>query len=233
MPRIEFTLPPGLETNQYKVYLTITAIDGKGVSKTLEPKTVSVPPRHNTVDGVFLIFSEISKMVTNIPSLELEEVRSLAWELNMIENSIVSKTVFDNILTILFYHESCKESLETVNADPNDVISNNVIVEEFYKVNMLKSCARDHLAEFACASVIRNEMEILQVQSALAIVLDAPEFISSKTFFRVVSAMWRMHAEHLKLWDSGTEIRSEVSYCSIIPPKTCARVSCLIIVGLF
>ena len=167
LPEFYFSLPPGLESNGFKVYVSVEAIDGRGVRKTMSPKSVTIPPRHNTGDGVLSIFSEISKMVENIPSLELEEVRSLAWELNLIENTIFSQTVFDNILTIMFYRESCKESLETVGSDPNDVIADNSVVEMFYKVNMLKSCARDHLAELACASIIRNEMEILQVRTGM------------------------------------------------------------------
>lgn len=212
LPEIEFHLPPGLESMNHEVYVTIQVIDGKGVTLTLNPLKILVPPRHNSDDGVVAIFNEISQMESYNPSLELEQVRSLAWELNLIENSVISQTVFDNILTILFYRESCMESLETVTEDPNDSISDNSVIEYFYQVNMLKSCARDHLAEIACASVIRDEMEILQVETTLAIVLGAPEFISSKTFFRVVDAMWRMQRQHMKLWDYRTEIRSEVSW---------------------
>ncbi|KAF2364055.1 PLAT/LH2 domain [Trinorchestia longiramus] len=218
LPEIEFQLPPGLETTNYEMYVTIKILDGKGVSKTLETKSVLVPPRHNSGDGVIAIFNEISKMELYNPGLELEQVRSLAWELNSIENSVISQTVFDNIMTIIFYRESCMESLETVTEDPNDAISDNSVVESLYKVNMLKSCARDHLAEIACASVIRDEMEILQVETTLAVVLGAPEFISSKTFFRVVDAMWRMQKQHMQLWDYRTEIRSEVAkqYFSLV-----------------
>ena len=207
LPSISFNLPSGLDSTDFTVYLTVKAVDGKGVTKAHKPMSVTVYPKHLTGDGVVTVFYAISRMEPNIPSLELQTVRSLAWELNRIESKIVSQTVFDNVVGILFYRQSCKYVMESVPADDSQIFHDKI----FYKFNLLKSCARDHLAEIACDSAIRSEMEILQKLSALSIVLDAPEFISSKTFFGVVEALWEMERQHLVIWDYRSELRSEVS----------------------
>lgn len=59
----------------------------------------------------------------------------------------------------------------------------------FVEVNLLKSCARDHLAEKVVSNPIRDEMEVIQALTALQIIIDAKENISETTYLRVWSSM--------------------------------------------
>lgn len=204
---IDFSLPSGLESNDYKVYLSVRAIDGKGVSyKYPSDLQVLVEPQSQSGDDVLNIFWEISTLENESPPLLLQQVRSLTWELNLITSSDVTQTVLDNILAIVFYGTSCKDSLETVTSDPlsNEYHSSDFLLE----VNLLKSCARDHLAKIVADNPVRDEMEVLQVLTALQIIIDAKENISSTTYLRVMTAM---HAAATKMWFCyNSELKTQV-----------------------
>lgn len=204
----DFTLPPGMDSNDYKVYISVKAIDGKGVSyKYPDFPALIVPPRSTSGSGVFLIFQEISTIENESPPLLLQQVRSLAWELNILQPSLVTQTILDNILTMLFYETSCKDVLEE---SPSSLETDEkASTALFIKVNLLKSCARDHLAAKVVNNPMRDEMEVIQALTALQVILDAPENISSTTYLRVMSAM-NIAAE--RMWFSYfAEIRTEVS----------------------
>ncbi|KAG7157719.1 Polycystic kidney disease 1 like 1-like, partial [Homarus americanus] len=210
----DFTLPSGLESNDYKVYVSVKAIDGKGVSnKYPDVIELVVYPISRTGDGILSIFQEISTLENESPSLLLQQVRSLAWELNLIVTTEVTETIIDNILAIIFY-ASCQESLETV-TDPTYKLglqylktSQNDRRDIFVEVNLLKSCARDHLAEIIGELPIRDEMEVLQVLTALQIIVDAQEYISSHTYIRVFE---NMHMAAKRIWfSSSPELKDEV-----------------------
>ena len=203
----DFTLPPGLDSNDYRIYVSVKAIDGKGVSyKYPDFPALKVLPRSDSGDGVLSIFQEISTLENESPALLLQQVRSLAWELNILRFSCVTQTVLDNILTILFYRTSCKDMLE---AAPNSLgTTHKSSVDLFVKVNLLKSCARDHLAEKVVSNPMRDEMEVIQALTALQIIIDAHENVSSTTYLRVLSAM-NIAAE--RMWFSYfAEVRTEV-----------------------
>lgn len=217
----DFTLPSGLESNGYKVYVSVKAIDGKGVSyKYPDPMNLEIHPISSSVDGVLSIFQEISNLENESPSLLLQQVRTLAWELNLVLSSDITQTVFDNILAIIFYRTSCRDSLETVNDMPNknehssSVFAKNDYMNYFVEINLLKSCARDHMAEIVVNLPIRDEMEVLQVLTALQIIVDAPEYISSMTYSRVITAM-RTAAE--RMWFSyNAEVRTKVRFLLVL-----------------
>lgn len=203
----DFTLPPGLEAYDYKVYISVKAIDGKGVSfKYSDIPPVRVMPRSNNGDGVLAIFQEISTIENESPPLLLQQVRSLAWELNILEPSAVTQTVFDNILTILFYSTSCEDMLEVSAASSSASFKSSS--DYFVKINLLKSCARDHLAEMVVDNPMRDEVEVIQALTALEIIIDANENISSTTYLRVLHAM-NIAAE--RMWFSYfAQVRTEV-----------------------
>ncbi|KAK4293210.1 hypothetical protein Pmani_034078 [Petrolisthes manimaculis] len=205
---IDFSLPSGLESNDYKIYLSVRAIDGKGVSyKYPSDLQVLVGPQSQSGDDVLNIFWEISTLQIESPPLLLQHVRSLTWELNLITSSDVTQTVLDNILAIVFYGTSCKDSFETVTSDPlsNEYHSSDFLLE----VNLLKSCARDHLAEIVAENPVRDEMEVLQVLTALQIIIDAKENISSTTYLRVMSAM---HEAVTRMWFCyNNELKTEAT----------------------
>nr|XP_053655234.1 uncharacterized protein LOC128704203 [Cherax quadricarinatus] len=208
---IDFSLPSGLEANDYKVYVSIKAIDGKGVSyKYPVVMDFVVYPRSTTGDGILSIFQEISTIQNESPSLLLQQVRTLAWELNLLHSSDVTQTVFDNILTILFYRTSCKDSLVAAD-DPSysSKYSSQNNGDFFVKVNLLKSCARDHLAEIVVELPVRIEMEVLQVLTALQIIADALEYISSITYSRIIVAMQTVAT---RLWCTyNAEVKTEAA----------------------
>ncbi|MPC36646.1 Polycystic kidney disease 1-related protein [Portunus trituberculatus] len=204
----DFTLPPGMDSNDYKIYISVKAIDGKGVSyKYPDFPALIVPPRSTSEAGVLLIFQEISTIENESPPLLLQQVRSLAWELNILKPSLVTQTILDNILTILFYKTSCKDILEGTPSflETNEKASTIL----FVKVNLLKSCARDHLAEKVVSNPMRDEMEVIQALTALQVILDGSEKISSTTYLRVMLAM-NIAAE--RMWFSYfAEIRTEAA----------------------
>lgn len=206
----DFTLPPGMDSNDYKIYISVKAIDGKGVSyKYPDLPALIVPPRSISGDGVLLIFQEISTIENESPPLLLQQVRSLAWELNILKPSFVTQTVLDNILTMLFYRTSCKDILEGTPSPSSLETNEKASTTLFIKVNLLKSCARDHLAEKVVSNPMRDEMEVIQALTALQVILDANENISSTTYLRVMSAM-NIAAE--RMWFSYfAEIRTEAA----------------------
>lgn len=203
----DFTLPPGLEAYDYKVYISVKAIDGKGVSfRYSDLPPMRVEPRSDSGDGVLSIFQEISIIENESPPLLLQQVRSLAWELNILQSSAITQTVVDNILTILFYSTSCKDMLGVPTGSP--VSSHTSSSDYFVKINFLKSCARDHLAEKVVSNPMRDELEVIQALTALQIIIDANENISSTTYFRVLFAM-NIAAE--RMWFSYfPQVRTEV-----------------------
>lgn len=202
----DFTLPPGLEAYDYKVYISVKAIDGKGVSfRYSDIPPVKVEPRSSSGDGVLSIFQEIPTIENESPPLLLQQVRSLAWELNILESSAITQTVVDNILTILFYSTSCKDMLE---APTGSSVPSHTSSDYFVKINFLKSCARDHLAKKVVINPMRDELEVIQALTALQIIIDANENISSTTYLRVLSAM-NIAAE--RMWFSYfAQVRTEV-----------------------
>lgn len=209
----DFTLPSGLESNDNKIYVSVKAVDGKGVASKYQEVTggLQVKPRSESGDGVLSLFKEISRLENESPPLLLQEVRSLAWELNLLETTQVTQTVFDNIVALLFYQTRCKDSMETV-TDPTDesvAAANSGGAGILSKVNLLKSCARDHLVELVASLPVRDEMEVMQVLTALEVVVDANEFISSKTFTRVIEAM--RAAQRRMWWNYNPEIRTQAA----------------------
>lgn len=204
----DFTLPPGLEAYDYKVYISVKAIDGKGVSfRYSDLPPIKVVPRSDSGDGVLSIFQEISTIENESPPLLLQQVRSLAWELNILRPSAITQTVVDNILTILFYSTSCKDMLGVPTGSP--VSSHTSSSDYFVKINFLKSCARDHLAEKVVSNPMRDELEVIQALTALQIIIDANENISSTTYLRVLSAM-NIAAE--RMWFSYfAQVRTEAA----------------------
>lgn len=218
----DFTLPSGLESNDNKIYVSVKAVDGKGVASKYQEVTggLQVKPRSESGDGVLSLFKEISRLENESPPLLLQEVRSLAWELNLLETTQVTQTVFDNIVALLFYQTRCKDSMETV-TDPTDesvAAANSGGAGILSKVNLLKSCARDHLVELVASLPVRDEMEVMQVLTALEVVVDANEFISSKTFTRVIEAM--RAAQRRMWWNYNPEIRTQVS---VLHPRQGSR----------
>lgn len=203
----DFTLPSGLDSNDYKVYISVKAIDGKGVSfRYSDIPPVTVLPRSDSGDGVLLIFEEISTIENESPPLLLQQVRSLAWELNNLQSSAITQTVVDNILTILFYSTSCKDMLEAPAGSAASIYTASS--DYFVKINLLKSCARDHLAEKVVSNPMRDELEVIQALTALQIIIDANENISSTTYLRVLSAM---NIATERMWFSYfAEVRTEV-----------------------
>lgn len=213
-----FSLPPGLEVMDYKIFISVKALDGKGVFyKYPHTLVVTVYPRSSSGDGVLSIFKEISTLVNESPPLLLQDVRSLTFELNLIESSAITQTILDNILALVFYGNRCKDRLETVTdpsihakfiglQNPEKYKSNSEI---FVKVNLLKSCARDHLAEIIVNLPVRDETEVLQVLTALQVIVDAQEPISSMTYSRVIAAM---HTASMKMWwNFNGEVRTEAA----------------------
>ncbi|KAK7067469.1 hypothetical protein SK128_018137 [Halocaridina rubra] len=213
-----FSLPPGLEVMDHKVFITLKAIDGKGVSyKYPHVLEVTAQPRSSSGDGVLSIFKEISTLVNESPSLLMQDVRSLTYELNLIDSSAITQTILDNILALVFYGNQCKDHLETVNdpafhgrtskiSHPDNHGSNP---EMFVKVNLLKSCARDHLAEIIVNLPVRDEMEVLQVLTALQVIIDAQAPISSMTYSRIIAAMKTVSMK--MWWNYKSEVRTEAA----------------------
>lgn len=232
----EFSLPSGLASNDYRVYVSVKAVDGKGVSSKFQiVKEITLEPRYLSGDGAMSLFKEISGLENESPSLLLQQVRSLAWELNQLEPGYVTETILGNIFTIIFYQNSCQEVLMTVtgpfdNDDDNvdDSTSTTSTSTSFQqppgeqapdmsiltKVNLLKSCARDHLAELVADLPVRDEMELLQVLTALELIVDAEEFISTMTFTRVIETM--RAAKRNAWWNYNPEIRSEVRRTNLL-----------------
>ncbi|XP_063588724.1 LOW QUALITY PROTEIN: uncharacterized protein LOC134765858 [Penaeus indicus] len=206
----DFTLPSGLEANDHKMYVSVKALDGKGVASKYQEVTTGlrVEPRFESGDGVLSLFKEISRLENESPPLLLQEVRSLAWELNLLDTTHVSQTVFDNIVALLFYQTRCKDSLETA-TDESVAAADDSGASILAKVNLLKSCARDHLVELVASLPIRDEMEVMQVLTALEMIVDATEYISSKTFTRVIEAM--RAAEKKMGWNYNPEIRTQAA----------------------
>ena len=200
---------------------------------------VTVFPRHSSDDGVFSIFIEISKIEPGVPQLELQQVRALAWELNLIPTSVFTKNLFNNIFTILFYSQSCKRTMKIMEDQPSGLPEdssfmktqnekftpppqknnitryNNDIIELLMNVNLLKSCARDHLAKVVSNYAIFHEIEVLEVVSSLSIILNAPEFISFNTFTRIYKALHNAHLRFLTMWMIEVHIRKEVSLLKV------------------
>ncbi|CAL4064898.1 unnamed protein product, partial [Meganyctiphanes norvegica] len=197
---IEFSLPSGLESNDYQVYVSLQAMDGKGVTYSYPTVSeVHVPPRGNNSDDVLSIFLEISNLENENPSLLLQNVRSLAWELNNIQKIAITQQIFDNIYARI----TCPEYDSLANNNAGGSLG---LIRDF---DILMSCARDHLTEIVLDIPSRDEMETIQVLSALTIIIDADVFISSKTFNNTVAAMATAH--HKTLWDYNSDLCSQVA----------------------